>query len=80
MGLNLPRRMKRGLPKRVPKPMTVVESPNYQWALDFVHDTLYCGKRFRTLNVIDEGTRKCLAIEADTSLPAQRVVWVLEQL
>jgi len=80
MGLNLPRRMKRVLPKRVPKPMKVVESPNYQWALDFVHDTLYCGKRFRTLNVIDEGTRECLAIEADTSLPAQRVVRVLEQL
>ena len=35
---------------------------------------------FRTLNVIDEGTRECLAIEADTSLPAQRVVRVLEQL
>jgi putative transposase len=80
MRLNLPRRMKRVLPKRVPKPMKVVESPNYQWALDFVHDTLYCGKRFRTLNVIDEGTRECLAIEADTSLPAQRVVRVLEQL
>ena len=80
MGLNLPRRMKRVWPKRVPKSMTVVESPNYQWALDFVHDTLYCGQCFRTLNVIDEGTRECLAIEADTSLPAQRVVRVLEQL
>ncbi len=32
------------------------------------------------LNVIDKGTRECLAIEADTSLPAQRVVRVLEQL
>ena len=44
-----------------------------------MHDTLYCGKRFRTLNVVDEGTRECLAIEVDTSLPAGRVVRVLEQ-
>lgn len=60
--------------------MQVVERPNHQWALDFVHDSLYCARRFRALNVIDEGTRECLAIETDTSLSAQRVVRVLEQL
>ncbi len=48
--------------------------------MDFVHDALYCGKRFRTLNIIDEGTRECLAIEVDTSLPANRVIRVLERL
>lgn len=45
-----------------------------------MHDTLYCGKRFRTLNVEDEATRECLAIEIDTSIPAGRVVRVLEHL
>lgn len=80
MGLNLPRRVKRKLPKREPKPLSVKPIANSQWALDFMHDTLYCGKRFRTLNVIDEGTRECLAIEVDTSLPAERVIRVLEQL
>ncbi len=60
--------------------MEVIEQPNRQWALDFMHDTLYCGKRYRTLNVLDEGTRECLAIEVDTSLPAERVVRTLEQL
>ena len=45
-----------------------------------MHDTLYHGKRFRTLNVIDEGVREALAIEVDTSLPAERVIRVLEQL
>ena len=45
----------------------VEKVPNIQWALDFMHDSLYCGKRFRTLNIIDEGTRECLAIEVDTS-------------
>lgn len=48
--------------------------------LDFMHDSLYCGKRFRTLNIIDEETRECLAIEVDTSLPAERVIRVLERL
>ena len=80
LGLNLPRRIKRQLPKREPKPLLVQPSVNHQWALDFMHDTLYCGKRFRTLNVIDEGTRECLAIEVDTSLPSERVIRVLEQL
>lgn len=80
LGLNLRRRTKRKLPRREAKPLTVSSKPNSQWALDFMHDTLYCGKRFRTLNIIDESTRECLAIEVDTSLPASRVVRVLEQL
>lgn len=80
MGLNLKRRVKRVLPKRLSQPLAVLPQVNHQWALDFMHDTLYCGKRFRTLNVVDEGTRECLAIEVDTSLPAERVVRVLEVL
>ena len=43
-------------------------------------DSLYQGRRFRTLNILDEGVREALAIEIDTSLPAQRVVRVLQQL
>lgn len=80
MGLNLRRRTKLVLPKRIAQPLEVSMFPNHQWALDFMHDTLYCGKRFRTLNIIDEGTRECLAIEVDNSLPAGRVIRVLEQL
>lgn len=80
MGLNLKRRVKRVLPKRIDQPLVVVAQANHQWALDFMHDSLYCGKRFRTLNILDEGTRECLAIEIDTSLPAERVVRTLEQL
>ena len=43
-------------------------------------DTLYGGRRFRTLNILDEGVREGLAIEIDTSLPAERVIRVLEQV
>ncbi|ADZ43813.1 Integrase core domain protein [Yersinia enterocolitica subsp. palearctica 105.5R(r)] len=50
------------MPKRENKPLSVVNRPDIKWTLDFMHDALYCGKRFRTLNIIDEGTRECLAI------------------
>jgi putative transposase len=80
MKLNLPRRTKKRVPTREPLPMVAPTRTNQIWALDFMYDTLYRGRSFRTLNVIDEANRECLAIEIDTSLPAARVVRVLEQL
>ncbi len=64
----------------VPPTLVVVPQPNVVWAVDFMSDTLYGGRRFRTLNLLDEGVREVLAIEVDTSLPAERVVRVLEQV
>ena len=61
-------------------PLSVESKVNHQLALDFMDDTLYCGKRFRVINIINESTRECPAIEFDTSLPAQRLVRVMEQL
>jgi putative transposase len=80
MRLNLPRRKKRMVLTRERRPLAALPVVNQSWSLDFMHDTLYCGKRFRTLNVIDEGMRECLDIEIDTSLPASRVVRVLERI
>ena len=78
--LNLPRRTKKRLPTRPRHPLVVIPQPNTVWAMDFMSDTLYGGRRFRTLNVLDEGVREGLAIEIDTSLPAERVIRVLEQV
>jgi putative transposase len=78
--LNLPRRTKKRLPARLRQPLVVIPHPNAVWAVDFMSDTLYGGRRFRTLNVLDEGVREGLAIEIDTSLPAERVIRVLEQV
>lgn len=78
--LNLPRRTKKRLPRRPTQPLTVLPAPNAVWAVDFMSDALYAGRRFRTLNVLDEGVREGLAIEVDTSLPAERVIRVLEQV
>lgn len=80
MGLNLPRRTKKRLPARVKEPLDAPPEADRMWSMDFMHDTLFHGKRFRTLNILDEGVRELLAIEVDTSLPAERVVRVLEQL
>jgi putative transposase len=78
--LNLPRRTKKRLPVRLRQPLTMIPQPNTVWAVDFMSDTLYGGRRFRTLNILDEGVREGLAIEVDTSLPAERVIRVLEQV
>jgi len=80
LGLNLKRRVKKTLPEREKKPLSVVNKPNVQWAMDFMHDALHCGKRLIKMNIIDDGTRECLAIEVDTSLPADRVIRVLDRL
>lgn len=79
MKLNLPRRTKKRL-VRPRQPLEAPRLPNEIWSLDFMSDALYPGRRFRTLNILDEGVREALAIEIDTSLPALRVVRTLEQL
>ncbi|MGF7192246.1 putative transposase, partial [Robbsia andropogonis] len=53
---------------------------NQSWSMDFVSDGLAYGRRFRCLNVVDDYTRECLAIEVDTSLPGMRVKQVMQRL
>lgn len=80
LGLNLPRRTKKRLPVRLRQPLATPAAVNVVWALDFMSDALWSGRRFRVLNVLDEGVREGLAIEIDTSLPAKRVARVLDRL
>jgi putative transposase len=54
--------------------------PNDSWSMDFVSDGLVDGRRVRCLNIVDDFTKQCLAIEVDTSLPGKRVVNVLQRL
>lgn len=51
-----------------------------RWSMDFMRDTLADGRPFRTLNIVDDFTRECLASEVDRSLPGARVVRVLDRL
>ena len=70
--LNLPRRTKRRVPTRSASPWWRRPELNEIWALDFMADALYDGRRFRTFNVLDEGNREALAIEIGTSIPSAR--------
>jgi putative transposase len=80
LGLNLPRRAKRRVPTRLRQPLVAPSGLNQIWALDFMSDALYGGRKIRTLNVIDEGNREALAVEVSTSIPSVRVVRVLDEL
>lgn len=80
LGLQHRRRTKKRIPSRERQPLDTPSVANAVWALDFMSDALYVGRRFRTLNVLDEGMREALAIEVDTSLPGERVVRVLKRL
>ena len=80
MGLNLKRRTKKRLPDRLRQPLEVPAEVNHTWSFDFMSDSLYCGRRFRVLNILDEGTREALGIVVDTSLPAARLLRELKQI
>ena len=61
--------------------MLVEHRVNAEWSLDFMCDTFYqTSRRFRTLNILDEGVREVLDIVIDTSITAQHVVRALERL
>jgi putative transposase len=55
------------------RPMLVPERPNERWSLDFVSDAFTDGRRFRVLAIVDDFSRECLALVADTSLSGLRV-------
>jgi putative transposase len=78
--LNLPRRTIRRVPRRIRQPLAAPPVLNQTWALDFMADTLYDGRRVRLLTIIDEGNREALEIAMGMSLPSRRVVRVLNDL
>ena len=80
LGLNIPRRTKRRIPKREPTPLAASACVNQSWALDFMHDVLYDGRRLRTLNVIDEANRKALAIQVVPSPSASMLIRTMDRL
>jgi putative transposase len=61
-------------------PMVLPTGPNQRWSLDFVSDQLADGRRFRILVVLDDCTRECLALVADTSISGRRVARELDRL
>jgi len=78
--MNIRRKGKRRLPARILRPLEPVSAINISWSMDFMSDALSSGRKIRTFNLIDDFNREVLAIEIDTSLPADRVTRVLQQV
>jgi len=72
------RRRKRAASLRAP--LVRPTRANERWSMDFLTDALGAGRSFRVLTIVDDRTRECLALEADTSIPGSRVVQVLDRL
>jgi putative transposase len=74
-------RRKRGRKRsNVRQPLLEPTGANQVWSVDFMTDALSSGRRFRTLNIVDDYTREAVAIEVDTSLSGLRVARLLEEL
>lgn len=78
LSLRLKRRKKRSSHLRVVLPSP--ERINQHWSMDFVSDSLYNSRRFRTLTIVDNLSKECPVLEVDHSLTGQRVVRVLERI
>jgi putative transposase len=79
-GLSLRRKKRKKIGSHL---RVVLDKPariNQQWSMDFVSDSLYNGRRFRVLTVVDNFSRECPVLEADHSLTGKRVARVLDRI
>lgn len=79
-GFSLFKRLKKRVKNNPANPIEVPLAPNKEWAIDFMSDSLTNGRRFRTLNVIEQYNRSCLGITPAFSIPARKVTEVLNRL
>lgn len=80
LGMNKRKRPKKRIPARVQAPLSVPQKPNETWSMDFMHDTLIGGRKFRVLNVIDDYNREILKIEPYFSISSERVIKILQRI
>lgn len=80
LGMNKRKRTRKRIPTREKQPLFVPTKPNETWSMDFMHDTLMNGRKFRVLNVIDDYNREILKIEPYFSISSERVIKILERI
>ncbi len=80
LGLNIRVKPRKRIPKGVAKMLIQPIKANVCWSIDFMSDALMDGRKFRTLNVIDDYNREALMVKPSFSLPAIRVTQLLDQI
>ena len=60
--------------------MAIPQGPNQRWSVDFVHDVLADGRRFRIPTVVDDFSRECLSLLVDTSISGRRAAGELSRI
>ncbi len=79
-GLGVRQRKRKRIGAVERQPLSIPTRQNERWSMDFISDALSEGRKFRSLNIVDDFNRECLAAEVDTSITGARVVRVLERL
>ena len=79
-GLGVRRRKRKRIGAVERQALAIPVRPNERWSMDFIADALSEGRKFRSLNIVDDFNRECLAAEVDTSITGARVVRVMERL
>lgn len=73
-------RLRKRLPARVKESLSIPDGPNQTWNMDFVSDALNSGRKFIVLNILDDFNRETVAQEISMSMPADRVIRIVEQI
>lgn len=79
-GLSLSKKLRRHIKDNPANPIEIPFASNEEWAMDFMSDALFDGRKIRTLNVIDHFNRKCLGIRIGLNMPARIVIQAVEQI
>ena len=78
-GLTVRKRGRKKLPAAERQALTRPEQPNEVWSMDFVFDELACGRKMKTLTVVDDCSKEAVQIAADSSIPARYVTRLLDE-
>jgi putative transposase len=79
-GFSLSRKFRRRIKDNVANPIEIPFSRNTEWAMDFMSDSLVCGRKIRALNIIDHYNRECMGISIATNMPSRIVIMELEKV
>jgi putative transposase len=74
------RKIKRRIPNPEKRMLLQPIASNLTWSIDFMKDRLENGRKFRTLNILDDYNREALAIEVEYSFPANKVVKLIKRV